>query len=400
MINDARALAASLVRQSGAQERGLPFFCYGTAATAVVGIGRKYSFKMPGITSLDVVWAAINDFFRANAGQYIVGFIGFDPSNELHNDIAVVEQKVDLFVPATVIECSRSGYSVKSGEFSLQSPLNDSVVSPAAKLEPAGFDRQSYRSDYSAAVGNVLDAIRSGEVERLTLARRIEVDRALDLAATFLSEGSRHECARNFHFNNEFIRFAGQSPELLAEGDIHSFFSHKLSGTYRKDGERRVAELSKLFVEDERIRAEHHSSIAAIEKSLATIGAVEVRRFQVMELPTLLHGWSEFTTRPAPHSGIADCLRAVFPYGVQPLEAGLALLKKNETFLRGPYYGLVGCIQPGGHFSFTQVLRAVFADDCSNYLIAGAAITRHSTPELEVAETCAKLSGVQLFEMP
>jgi hypothetical protein len=34
------------------------------------------------------------------------------------------------------------------------------------------------------------------------------------LAASFLSEGSRHECARNFYFNNEFIRFSGRSPEL------------------------------------------------------------------------------------------------------------------------------------------------------------------------------------------
>ena len=132
--------------------------------------------------------------------------------------------------------------------------------------------------------------------------------------------------------------------------------------------------------------------------ALQMLGVVDVARFQVMELPGLLHGWSKFSTRPRHTGNTASCLRAVFPYGMQPLPAGLEKLRQHERFLRGPYYGLVGYIQPDGEFSFTQVLRAAFADRSSNYLIAGAAITRQSTAELEVAETCSKLATIGVFE--
>jgi isochorismate synthase EntC len=398
LLDDARALAASIIQQVDTKSWHAPYLCYGTADATVIAFGRKNSITVASNSNLDEVWATVDKFIRANAGAYIVGFIGFDPSNELRSEVALYRQKIDLFVPTTVIECSRLGYVVTSGDFRPEMPAEGTPRPQPGILDPADFDRQDCKNTYRQAVSNIIESIQRGVVERVTLARRVDVDRVLDLAATFLSDGSRHECARNFYFGNEVIRFAGQSPELLAEGSSHCFRTHKLSGTYPKGEELPVAELARRFLADERIRAEHHSSIAAIEQSLLALGVVDATKFQVMELPGLLHGWSKFTTRPGRQGDIASCLRAVFPYGVQPLQAGLALLKQHECFLRGPYYGLVGCIQPDGDFSFTQVLRAAFVDRTSDYLIAGAAITRHSTPELEVVETCAKLSGVRLFE--
>ena len=116
-----------------------------------------------------------------------------------------------------------------------------------------------------------------------------------------------------------------------------------------------------------------------------------------MELPTLLHGISEFTTRPEGPVTVSDCLRAIFPFGVKPMEQGLSLLGQHEDFCRGPYYGLVGCILPDGEFSFSQILRSAFVDHDSSFIITGAAITHHSTPEIELAETCTKLSGIRVF---
>ena len=49
-------------------------------------------------------------------------------------------------------------------------------------------------------------------------------------------------------------------------------------------------------------------------------------------------------------------------------------------------------------FSFVQVLRAAFTDVESSYVMVGAAITVHSTPEIELQETCAKLGGIKVFE--
>jgi isochorismate synthase EntC len=395
---DARSIAVSILQQIDTAPAQSPFLCYGTAAATVLAFGRKHSICLDGRTNLDDTWAGIDGFLQEHSDDYVVGFIGFDPSNELGCEVATPRQKIDLFVPKTVIECSAAGHMVTSGDFQTHTPRGYAMPPQAGILDPADFDCLRGKDTYAQSVAEIIELIHSGSLERVTLARRIDVDRTLDLAATFLSDGSRHECARNFHFGNECIRFAGQSPELLAEGSRHCFHTHKLSGTYRNTDELPVAELTRLFRADRRIEAEHYSSIAAIEKSLQMLGLVEATRFQVMELPGLLHGWSKFITRPSAQQHIANCLRAVFPYGMQPLQVGLELVRRHERFLRGPYYGLVGYIKPDGEFSFTQVLRAAFADGSSNYLMAGAAITRHSTPELEVAETCTKLSAIRVFE--
>ena len=64
---------------------------------------------------------------------------------------------------------------------------------------------------------------------------------------------------------------------------------------------------------------------------------------------------------------------------------------------RGAYYGLVGMVEPGGAFSFSQMLRSVFRDRRGYYLWAGAAITDGSTADSEYEETRLKLSSIRVL---
>jgi anthranilate/para-aminobenzoate synthase component I len=388
-------LADAIVRQLPGNT---PFLCYGTAESTLVALGRQASLSVPRKPGLDSQWRAVDQFIRSHEGAPIAGFIGFDPANQMGFEVAEYRQKVDLFVPETLVACSRQGWRVQFGEDIAPALPARAGEAPPRPLDSAHFDSEPNRSGYRDAVARVLDCIHSGSLERATLARRIDVNLPLDLGATFLSEGCAHRCSRNFYFANSCIRFAGQSPEVLAEGDSGRFTTNKLSGTCHRDTAVPVQQLQRRFQSDERIRAEHASSIGTIDKALRGLGKVEVERFKVMRLPSLLHGWSEFTTWPGQPGNIADCLRAVFPFGVKPLDRGLRLLRENENFMRGPYYGLEGCIEPDGRFSFTQVLRAAFADRRGYYLVAGAAITAHSTPQHEMEETCDKLSSIDLFQ--
>lgn len=392
---DARVIAEAIVRRLDGQT---PFLCYGTADSTVVALGRRAAFSIDQNPSLDSLWQAVDHFICRHKGSPIAGFIGFDPTNQMGFEVEDYRRKIDLFVPRTLIACSRRDWSVRFGdEIQLASPLpvRQTLRQP---LDPAHFDLETNRACYRDAVARILDRIHIGFVERATLARRIDVDLTLDLGATFLSDGSAHRWSRNFYFANDGIRFAGQSPEVLAEGDSGCFATNKLSGTCRRDIAVPAPQLQQWLQSDERIRAEHLASIHTIDASLRGLGRVEVERFKVMQLPGLLHGWSEFTTWPEKPGNIAGCLRAVFPFGVKPFQQGLQLLRQNEDFMRGPYYGLVGYIEPEGRFSFTQVLRSAFADRGGNYLMVGAAITPLSTPQLEVDETCSKLSGIDIFE--
>lgn len=398
MHGNARSYAASVIELLKLAPLNNTFFCYGTQNSVLIGIGRESSLKLTDTSTLDAVWASINEYIEANDKKYILGFIGFDPSNILNKKIENYQQKIDLFVPNTVIECKASGCTVLKGK----ADIKDICDWPGSiKINPVDIDELDHielRNQYAESSSHFIAAIQKGQLERATFARKIISDKTFDLSGTFVSDHSQHELSRSFYFSNNYIAFAGQSPELLAEGNTRLFATHKLSGTYAKEDVSSTVELASRFQNDQRIISEHQSSITTIEKSLVKIGTVKVTKFKVMELPTLLHGWSEFITRPRIGSTVVDCLRSIFPFGVNPVKQGFELLAQHEDFFRGPYYGLAGGIFPGGEFSFTQVLRSAFVDRSGSYLMAGAAITQNSTPELETAETCSKLKGVQVFE--
>lgn len=407
---DARQQAAAILKRLKQTRLKDSFCCYGTQDRTLIGIGRASSLELTKTDTLDAIWSSINSYIEENTDNYIFGFIGFDPANQLDKLTEDYRQKIDLFVPEVVIKCDAERCTVERGIASTDilsatlQPANIAATKtfPETKktspIDIPKLDRTELRDSYAKSVACFIEEIHAGTLERATLARKINTDRNFDLSRTFMTDRSRHECARSFYFSSENVSFAGQCPELLAEGSTKSFTTNKLSGTYSRNDDLSIAELSSRFQNDERIIAEHQSSIFSLEVSLEDIGTVESTKFQVMELPTLLHGWSNFITRPKEKTTIADCLRSIFPFGVKPMEQGFKLLAEHEDFCRGPYYGLVGCITADGIFSFTQVLRSAYIDNNSSYLMVGAAITALSTPELEADETHSKLSGLEVFD--
>ena len=397
MRRDARYFAASLLRRLQQTHLKHSFCCYGTQKSVLMGIGRASSLELRETGTLDAIWESIHQYIHTNTNEYIFGFIGFDPANQLQKKIVAYQQKIDLFVADIVIECTADSFTILKGN--LDSATLDGLTDPVeiSAIDICKLDHIELRKQYAESVLQLINAIKSGFIERVTLARKIPSPCEFDLAATFIADYSQHEVARSFYFSNGHIAFAGQSPELLAEGNCHSFVTHKLSGTHEKQDGIPIATLTHRFQNDARIVAEHHSAIISIENSLNNIGQVKVTKFEVMKLPTLLHGWSQFITHPKQPVRVADCLRSIFPFGGNPLKPAFELLAQHENFQRGPYYGLTGCIQPDGQFSFTQVLRSAFIDKNSSYLMAGAAITAHSTPAIETVETCTKLYSIQVF---
>jgi len=398
MQEDARHYAASVLRHLQQTDLKDSFCCYGTKDNILIGIGRAASLNPADSNSLDLVWSQISDFITANSNEYIFGFIGFDPANQLNKNIKSHKQKIDLFVPDTVIRCNKSGCKLIKGDVSINNIKDLRLIKNQKNIPAQDIDNEQLRKQYSKSVKKFISLIEKGSLERATFARKIPSRLTFDLCGTFTANHSQHALARSFYFSNSQIAFAGQSPELLAEGNTRSFSTHKLSGTQAKNNSHSIARQVSSFQSNQRIIAEHQSAIVSIEKSLLDLGTVNATKFKVMELPTLLHGWSTFETRPNAGTSITNCLRAITPYGINPLKQGFELLAQHESFCRGPYYGLAGCITPDSDFSFTQVLRSAFRDSNGSYLMAGAAITAQSTAEIETAETCTKLYGIKVFE--
>jgi anthranilate/para-aminobenzoate synthase component I len=394
---DARRLAASLVEHLQPSPLSGTAYCYGTPENVLVGIGRESSLVLSKARTFDSIWKQIGEFLDTHRGEFIGGFVGFDPANTLNSKVSSDRQKIDLFVPEQVYECSQSGIRVRKGDLDVRNmDLKPSEIGPK-RIDIEDLDLSSLGQEYAEAISHFIEEIQFGRLERATLARKVESVRAFRLLATFMSDHSSHAVARSFYFSNEEIAFAGQCAEVLAEGTKSRFSTHKLSGTYAKHAGEPFDQLKTRFKTDERIIAEHRSAITSVEQSLSQIGSVRGAKFDVMELPTLIHGWTRFVTCPDRQVPIAACLRAVFPFGAYPVEPGFDLLAQHERFCRGPYYGVMGMIQPDGQFSFTQILRSAFTDQKGSYLMVGAAVTSRSTVELETMESRAKLSSIHVY---
>lgn len=132
-----------------------------------------------------------------------------------------------LFVPQVLLEFqgSNCSYSPEGSSYSLPEPedVPCSPHLPSCILDPKSLDSAEEKSAYMKSVNEILTLIDSGSMERLTLARRFTTKQKLDLLWTFGSDTCRHPVSRSFYYSDDNFSFAGQSPELLAEGTRASF---------------------------------------------------------------------------------------------------------------------------------------------------------------------------------
>jgi anthranilate synthase component I len=80
----------------------------------------------------------------------------------------------------------------------------------------------------------------------------------------------------------------------------------------------------------------------------------------------------------------------ILPTGCNPKVKGLEIIHSLESEKRGPYYGIVGVVEPNENFAFSQNIRTIFRSGNQTYLWVGAAITRASNAMSEYEETQIK----------
>lgn len=146
-----------------------------------------------------------------------------------------------------------------------------------------------------------------------------------------------------------------------------------------------------------KLRVEHMNSRYQTYQSLSKLGIISAEPIKVLDLNHLRHLLTSFHVKPLKSVSVACCLQSVFPTGANPVAEGLDKICELEREPRGAYYGLVGIVEPGGNFCFSQVLRTIFTEPTlGNYAYAGAAVIAESDPLEEFLETQLKLSSIQI----
>ena len=253
---------------------------------------------------------------------------------------------------------------------------------------------------YGEAVAAAVARLRAGELDKVVLARTLELTarRDPDLPAMLRRLARRDPDGYTFAVPSGPGRtLIGASPELLVARRGGRLAANPLAGSRPRSADlaedvRRAAGL----LESEKDLHEHAVVVAAVRAALAPY----CTRLEVPERPTLARTaamWHLSTTVTGeladPGTTALDLGLALHPTPAvcgTPTGAARDLIGESEPFDRGPYAGMVGWQDADGDGEWVVTIRCAEAAGRTLRLFAGAGVVAASSPEAETAETGAK----------
>jgi len=244
---------------------------------------------------------------------------------------------------------------------------------------------------WEALVGRALDALRSGMLRKVVLARTLDVtaEASLDVARALQRAEEQAGGAVVFAFRApDGTTFLGASPERLVRVQGRHFSTQALAGSAPPEEAERLAHSPKEVWEHAAVVEDVRSALDAVAETLEVGDVTSVSLGYVVHLDARIEG----TLRP----------------GVTPVEAALALhptaavsgaprdrarafLRAQERLARGWYAGGVGWV--GAEAADLRVaLRCALVRGPAARIFIGAGVVEGSTPAGEWAETRRKAS--------
>lgn len=285
------------------------------------------------------------------------------------------------------------------------------------KLDETG-ERQS-RATYRKAVECALDAIASARVEKVVLARMLRLEphdsrsgrphrpTTHQLAAmvrnVLQSQPSRYAFAANLaSASDPQARWLlGVSPELLLRKQGEDVESYPLAGSIPITGDRAMdEERASALLRSEKDLREHAFVVEAIADTLAPHCSIlnVPSRPELVTTQTVLHLGSPIRgtlkDRSVSSWALAKALHPTPAVCGTPPYAARDLIQQLEGFARDYYSGTVGWCDAQGDGEWAVTIRCGELTSSHLRLFAGAGIVRGSDPELELAETDAKLKAL------
>jgi isochorismate synthase len=383
-------------RLLAAYEAGSSFFCSSPRATM---LARGVEATVPKVSCSarrSDLPARVAEFLRGaedfgRRDPIVVGAVPFDEDLPAH-----------LVMPTEVCRAGPLPISVRG---STKSGLGDSTVREVPS--PAEFER---------GVARALRRLESGDVDKVVLARSLEVTAAspVDVGALLrrLAESDpgvhafavdlprRGEDGSRDSFGPTPVlgrTLVGASPELLVSRTGTRVRSQPMAGSLARSSDpvedRRRAETLLRSAKDLR---EHAFVVDAAAESLAPW----CTDLDVPDTPALVstanmwHLSTEITGELRdPDTSSLELAMAMHPTPAvcgTPVDAARAIIDEVEPFDRGYYAGVVGWSDARGDGEWVVALRCAEVEDDSLRLHAGAGVVVGSEPASELAETTAK----------
>jgi salicylate biosynthesis isochorismate synthase/menaquinone-specific isochorismate synthase len=276
-----------------------------------------------------------------------------------------------------------------------------------AMLDPTPAGRYQVASamppeHYEAAVARAVQLIEEGEIEKVVLAREVQVHapRAYDPVAVF---GVLREA-----FPSCFVFCVGRgegtlvaaSPELLVRREGHRVSTLALAGSTRRSADPAVDDhLGEQLLRDESYREEHAIVARRIERVLRphavwVAAAPEPELVRIANIQHLATPIRAQLAAPIETLELAGLMHPTPAVGGEPARPALRLIPALEGLDRGWYSGPVGWTDATGDGEFCVALRCALLRGGVARCYAGNGIVRDSDPASELAETEVKLQAL------
>jgi menaquinone-specific isochorismate synthase len=310
------------------------------------------------------------------SGPVAVGALPFDPTAPGH-----------LTIPARVVGRAADG----TGWITQIGPALEVLPTPTPRPSRFTVSQRQTRAWWDAAVEDALAEFAGGRLDKVVLAREVEVhaDTPFDPRAV-LRRLRTQQPGCILYADSGFV---GATPELLLRRRGSTFESRPMAGTAPGSVPAEVAIALAASGKDAR---EHRYVVDAVSDALAPVAThLAVPATPVVEhFGSLAHLVTPIRGELAVPLDALALARALHPtpaVGGTPRAEALALIARLEPFDRGPYAGPVGWVDAAGDGAFAVALRGAELHGDTAVLRAGAGIVAGSDPEAEWAETAAKL---------
>ena len=255
---------------------------------------------------------------------------------------------------------------------------------------------------YESAVGRAVERIRAGDLDKVVLAREVDVHAAgpHDPAAAFGVLREAFPSCFSFCVARDGAAFLGASPELLVRREGQRASTVALAGSIRRSADPAVDDhLGEQLLRSPKDREEHAIVARRIERTLSahSVWVAAAPEPELVRMANVQHLGTPIRAQLAEPMGAVDLAGTLHPtpaVGGEPRDAALRLIPALEGMDRGWYAGAIGWSDAAEDGEFCVGLRCALLDEGLARCYAGVGVVRDSDPASELAETEVKLDAL------
>jgi isochorismate synthase len=348
---------------------------------------------------------AVGGFAFAPDGGRAPHWAGFAPASLHVPEVAIARRGDDVRLTLTVL--ARADDVPEDLAARIETRLAELREAPLPLLDPDPAGRARVVSamppeHYEAAVARAVERIRAGALDKVVLAREVQVHAAAPHDAPAIL-GVLREAFPECHVlcaGRGDAAFIAASPELLVRREGLRAGTLALAGSTRRSADPAVDDhLGEQLLRSAKDREEQAIVTRRIVRALrpysvwvtAADEPVVARMANIQHLATPIRAQ---LARPVSAVELAGLLHPTPAVGGEPLAAAAPLIPALEGLDRGWYAGPVGWTDLAEDGEFCVALRCALLTSAVARCYAGVGVVRDSDPAAELAETEVKLQAL------